>query len=95
MRKQVSNEQPESTQTEAELGRLRWKCRRGMRELDLLLRDFMDAEGTMLDAAERRLLDRLLDYPDAILLEYLLGRTTPLEGDLKDVVHRIRNAAGP
>ena len=35
----------------SELARLRWKCRRGMLELDLLLRDFLDSGYQDLDDA--------------------------------------------
>jgi len=47
----------------AELNRLRWHCRRGMLELDLLLEGFLDEGYTDLDDDGRRLFARLLDFP--------------------------------
>lgn len=76
-----------------ELPRLRWKCRRGMLELDLLLRDFLDSGYTRLDAPERAAFERLLDCPDAVLLEWLMGRIRPTDKDVVQLVDKIRAAA--
>ena len=77
----------------SELARLRWKSRRGMLELDLLLRDFLDTGYARLDADARRCFDTLLDYPDAVLLEWLMGRIQPTDRDVADLVQRIRSSA--
>ena len=83
-------------QTEdAAMNRLRWQCRRGMRELDLLLADFLNRGYRELDAAATRAFGRLLDCPDALLLEWLLGRQHPSDKEVADVVQRIRRAAAP
>jgi antitoxin CptB len=77
----------------SELARMRWKCRRGMLELDLLLKDFLDHGYTELDASGRQLFDRVLDYPDAVLLEWMLGRSRPTDRDVARLVDKIRSAA--
>ncbi len=77
----------------SELARLRWKCRRGMLELDLLLRDFLDHAYAQLDAEEKDVFDHLLDYPDAVLLEWLMGRIRPTDRDVEQLVDKIRAAA--
>jgi antitoxin CptB len=77
----------------SELSRLRWKCRRGMLELDLLLRDFLDTGYAHLDAQERKSFDHMLDYPDAVLLEWLMGRIRPTDKDVEQLVDKIRSAA--
>ena len=77
----------------SEFARLRWKCRRGMLELDLLLRDFLDCGYTHLDAPERAVFEQLLDYPDAVLLEWLMGRIRPTDKDVVQLVDKIRAAA--
>jgi len=73
--------------------RLRWKCRRGMLELDLLLRDFMDRGYAHLDAPQRVSFEQLLDYPDAVLLEWLMGRIRPTDKDVVQLIDKIRAAA--
>lgn len=72
--------------------RLYWRCRRGMLELDFLLQNFLQHEFDQLNEFERRLLTQLLDTPDALLLEYLMGRTTPIDPDIAHVVKKIRSA---
>jgi len=76
----------------SELARMRWKCRRGMLELDLLLRDFLDSGYQDLDEAGQRLFDRMLDYPDAVLLEWMMGRIRPTDKDVAQLVDKIRSA---
>ena len=77
----------------SELARMRWKCRRGMLELDLLLRDFLDRGYASLDDPQRRCFDQLLDYPDAVLLEWFMGRVRPADKDVANLVEKIRSAA--
>ncbi len=76
-----------------ERARLHWQCRRGMRELDLLLQAYLDHAYDGAADAERAAFRRLLDYPDQLLLEYLLGGLPPSEREVCDVIDRIRRAA--
>jgi len=76
----------------SELGRVRWQCRRGMLELDLLLRRFVDRGYHDLSSEERGAFSRLLDYPDDTLLELLMGRMTSTEGAIASVIEKIRAA---
>lgn len=70
--------------------RLRWRCRRGMLELDLLLQGFLDRVFHELSEIEKREFEALLDHPDPVLLDWLMGRAVPVEQGLADVVERIR-----
>lgn len=76
-----------------ERARLHWQCRRGMRELDLLLQGFLDHGYDAATAAERAAFRRLLDCQDQLLLEYLLGDLTPSDREIRDVIVGIRRAA--
>ncbi len=71
--------------------RLRWQCRRGMRELDLLLLDFLERGYGRLDAAQRARFEALLEIPDPILFEWLLGPSVPSDGDVLELVEQIRH----
>ena len=79
----------------SELSRLRWKCRRGLLELDLLFRDFLDHGYEELDSEAAQRFDALLDYPDAVLLEWLMGRIPPTDKDVAYLVQQIRSSASP
>lgn len=73
--------------------RLRWRCRRGMLELDLLLNQFLDRGYQNLDVAQRNLLDEILDYPDQLLFDLLLGHMPSSDKDISNIVSQIRNTA--
>jgi len=58
----------------SELNRLRWHCRRGMLENDLVLEQFMDKYGASLEGERLAAFRRLLAYYDADLWEIVCGR---------------------
>jgi antitoxin CptB len=60
-----------------DLDRIRWRCRRGLLELDLVLKKFLERRFDQLDAEQRRLFNELLDQPDNDLLDMALGRQEP------------------
>ena len=72
---------------------MRWKCRRGMLELDLLLKAFLEQGYQDLDDRAQQRFDEMLDYPDAVLLEWLMGRIRPTDKDVAQLVEKIRSAA--
>ncbi len=74
----------------SDIERLQWQCRRGMLELDYLLRDFLDVHYAALDQAEKRVFVRLLDYSDQILHGWLMGHSVPREQEIRGLVARIR-----
>lgn len=76
-----------------EHARLHWQCRRGMRELDLLLQGYLEHAYDAASGPERAAFRRLLDYPDQLLLEYLMGALSPSDRAIGDVVAKIRLAA--
>ncbi|MCK5480452.1 MAG: succinate dehydrogenase assembly factor 2 [Gammaproteobacteria bacterium] len=78
-------------QTGPDRNRLSWQCRRGMRELDELLMRFLTRRYSSLDAVEQKTFELLLEYPDAVLLELLMGRMTPADKNVANIVQEIRN----
>ena len=76
---------------ERTLSRLRWRCRRGMLENDLLLTRFLDAEGERLSEADAVLMTRLLETPDNELWDMLSGRSEPDDASLQPLVQRLRS----
>ncbi len=74
---------------DAEARALLWRCRRGMKELDVLLGRYAAAALPRADAAERRLLARLLEHPDPELAGYLLAGEAPPEPEMAALVTRI------
>lgn len=75
------------------LAELKWRCRRGMLELDVFLQRFIERGYPELDEAGRNTLYQLLDYPDQELLELLLGQVHALDPEHEALAERIRQAA--
>jgi len=71
-------------------GRLRWRCRRGMKELDVLLERFAERVLPQASAAECRVFAELLELPDPLLVGFLLGAATPAEPHLAQAIGRMR-----
>jgi len=72
------------------LARLRWRCRRGMRELDVMLTRYLDRVWATASPAERDAFVQLVELQDPDLFGYLVGRTTPTEELQSAVVACIR-----
>lgn len=75
---------------DAELRRLRWRCRRGMRELDQLLNRWLDQQWADSSEAQRGVFLRLLDCEDDRLWHWFLGHETAPDAALDSLVQRIR-----
>lgn len=71
---------------------IRWQCRRGKLELDIVLRRFLDQCLERLDEGELLQLQRLLGHDDDRLLDWLLGKSAPPDGQLLALVERVRDA---
>lgn len=74
---------------ENERKRLRWRCRRGMRELDQLMLRYLDGPWATDSDAERAVFLQLLDCEDDKLWRWFVGRERPQEDALNELVHRI------
>jgi antitoxin CptB len=77
----------------SERARLRWLCRRGTKELDLLLTRFLDESWDDAPPATRAAFARLLELQDPELYALLTGRADAPDPELADVVDRIRVAS--
>jgi antitoxin CptB len=74
---------------DSEFGQLRWRCRRGMKELDLLLTRYADDEYRSAAADHQRAFRRLLELQDPLILDYFLGRESPSDPVLCSLIERI------
>jgi antitoxin CptB len=72
------------------LPRLRWRCRRGLLELDLALQAFLDRGYIALDPCERAAFRRLLDTSDVQLQAWLLGQEEAPEYEFRELIKKIR-----
>jgi antitoxin CptB len=63
-----------------DLNRLRWHCRRGMLELDLVLARFLEEKCRQLTAQQRQEFERLLDLEDQALWQRISGEAAAMSG---------------
>lgn len=85
--------EPAGTMGQAELGRLRWRCRRGMRELDVLLLRYLARDWPAAGAAERIAFTALLERQDPEINALLHGRMEPQGEALASVLECLRRPA--
>ena len=78
------------SEADAELKRLRWRCRRGMRELDALLVRWLERERPQASDAERGDFLRLLECEDDRLWRWFLGHETAPDAALDSLIQYIR-----
>lgn len=78
-----------------EQNRLRWRCHRGMRELDIVFGRFLDHEFEQLDPAQRANFAALLDTSDPDLYAWLLQRDAPPPAEFKTLITLLRRYQCP
>lgn len=76
--------------------RLRYRCwHRGTKELDLMVGRFADAHLAGLDAGQIARLEALLDVPEPLLNDWIIGRRAPDPAYDHDVMHLLRDFNSP
>ncbi|MBI4756314.1 MAG: succinate dehydrogenase assembly factor 2 [Betaproteobacteria bacterium] len=71
-------------------GRLRWHCRRGLLELDLVFTRFLDRHFDRLDEEQLKVLERLLAHEDQDLWDIISGRGACEQAGLQGLVELLR-----
>ena len=71
--------------------RIDWLCRRGVRELDLLLTRFVGHHYDGLSDRDKHTLEELLNMQDPELMDWLWGRQPTPTQELGRLIERIRN----
>jgi len=72
-----------------ELGKLLWRCRRGMKELDVLLTRYVEEQFCGAPAAHQEAFRTLLEAHDMEIYGYLLRQHRPPTALLSSLIERI------
>ena len=76
------------------LSKLKWRCRRGLLENDLLIERFFARHEASLTVRQANALNELMDLPDNDLLDLLLRRREPQgetsQSDVRQIVQMLR-----
>lgn len=77
-----------------ELNKLRWRCRRGCLELDVLLLKYLDRVYSKSTEKQKQAFLILLDLEDTQLLAYLMTDCLPADKSLANIIISIRSLFG-
>ncbi len=72
------------------ISRLKWQCRRGTKELDLLLTHYLEQHYPQAMIKEQQTFQQLLELTDEELSAYLLGQKLPSQRELANLIEKIR-----
>lgn len=78
---------------EEDIAKLRWCCRRGMKELDVLLEGYLQGHFSGTSPAEQQAFSSLLELPDPVLLAYIIGREQPVIEEQRRVIAILRRTS--
>ncbi|GAA6172251.1 succinate dehydrogenase assembly factor 2 [Colwellia sp. KU-HH00111] len=91
VKSQNSDSQSAASQPIVNKARLKWACRRGMLELDVLFIPFVDEAYDQLPAAQQRIFERLLTEQDPDLFAWFMGHEVCEDSELNAMVQFILN----
>tara|TARA_R110002073_G_scaffold329375_2_gene511773 strand:+ start:347 stop:580 length:234 start_codon:yes stop_codon:yes gene_type:complete len=72
--------------------RARWRCRRGLLELDIVLQRFMDKYYSQLGDVELQQLERLLSLPDNDLWDMIAAKKEIQDDNLQSVLQLLQKS---
>ncbi len=71
-----------------------WRCRRGIRELDVLFTQFRESVYPNLNHQQRLAFQRLLDEQDPIIMDWLFGKSSSEDQELVDIISELKLISG-
>ncbi len=70
--------------------KLQWRCRRGMKELDVLMQGYLNQIYCTAPPDEQQTFQALVDMPDPELYDYFIGKKTIENSQLAALIEKIR-----
>ena len=74
----------------SEKSKLLWRCRRGVKELDVILTQYLETEYDDSTDADKQLFQNLLEYQDPDILRFFLRQEEPEDKEIARIVEKIR-----
>ncbi len=71
--------------------RVRWLCRRGMKELDLVINRFFESDYDSLSEQEQLAFQDFLNVEDPIIFSWIMGRSTPENESHANIISQLQN----
>lgn len=79
----------EQATVRTDMARLKWRCRRGMRELDFLLGRYLEHRYLKAGPEEQAGFRQFLKLPDPVILSWITGKESPPEGVFSEIVGQL------
>ncbi len=73
--------------------KLKWRCRRGIREFDVLFTRFVENEYPQLTEEQKEWFHQLLDEQDPIIMDWLFKRSEPQDDGLKWIIEKLQTSS--
>ena len=74
----------------SDMSRLRWRCRRGTKELDIVMNRYLQERYETASAEEQASFNALLDIEDPIIFDWLMDKTKAEDENLKAFVEILK-----
>ena len=75
-----------------EKSRILWRCRRGIKEMDIVLQDFIKDSYDELNNENKSAFSKLLEEEDLDILNWILGKDKPEDAALIEIIKKIRSS---
>lgn len=72
--------------------RLKWLCRRGMKELDILMENYLAARYPNDSPERQHAFETLLEYQDPAITDLLFDRTTDPNPEIQAIINMLKTA---
>lgn len=76
-----------------ELSKIKWRCRRGMRELDVVLNAYVECCYADASESEQSAFTELLELEDDLFYHLLLGKAQAADGAQEQVLEKLRKGS--
>jgi len=76
----------------SEKSKLLWRCRRGVKELDVLFTQFVESSYDGLADSEKAAFNKLLEIEDPDIMSFMLYNVTPEDPDVASIVKKIHTS---
>jgi len=70
--------------------KLLWRCRRGVKELDVVLTRYLESCYDAANAADKHAFECLLECQDPDILRYILRQEEPEDKEMLRIIEKIR-----
>ena len=74
----------------SDMSRLRWRCRRGTKELDIVMNRYLQERYETASVEEQATFNALLDIEDPIIFDWLMDKTQSEDANLQALVETLK-----